>query len=112
MPKRNISAGMIRRSVLGFIALTTIQALADTSLTQFGITWTISGTNQTGQYANGDYWVVGPAGIISISNTQHVYGVSPGPGMDGSEINPGTDTKQGYESRLSNYQASRNRSTP
>lgn len=88
------------------------QTVATTLLSQHGITWLLEGQPQTGQYANGDYWVVAPAKIIGISNNQHIYGFSPSTGMDGSEINPGTDTKQGYDSRMNNYQASRNRSLP
>jgi hypothetical protein len=38
-----------------------------TSVSQFGITWTFSADHQVGQYANGDFWVVGPVTITGIS---------------------------------------------
>jgi hypothetical protein len=80
-----------------------VQALAYTSISQFGITWTISGTNQTGQYANGDYWVIGPVNIISISTTFHTNGFSPAAGNDGSMINPRGGPSHGYDSRQGGY---------
>jgi hypothetical protein len=73
------------------------------SLTQFGITWTISGTNQTGQYANGDYWIVGPVTITSIGNSFHTNGFSPAVGNDGSMINPRAGPSHGYDSRQGGY---------
>ena len=63
-----------------------------TSISQFGITWTIAGTNQTGQYANGDYWVIGPVNIISITNSLRILpadlGTNLSAKLDGSMINP------------------------
>ena len=38
-----------------------------TKITQFGITWTFEGENTSGQFVNGDWWVVGPVTITSIS---------------------------------------------
>ena len=38
-----------------------------TSVSQWGITWTFDGDYTTGQYANGDYWVVGPVNITAIT---------------------------------------------
>jgi hypothetical protein len=103
MRNRNIFAGLILLSVpvLGFVI--SVQALAYTSISQFGITWTISGTNQTGQYANGDYWVIGPVNIISISTTFHTNGFSPAAGNDGSMINPRAGSSHGYDSRQGGY---------
>ena len=56
-------------------------ATQSTSLTQYGITWTFNGTYETGQFANGDYWVVGPLAIQSVSP-------APGGGQNGSMVNP------------------------
>jgi len=36
------------------------------SITQFGITWTFDKEYETGQFINGDYWVVGPVKIVSV----------------------------------------------
>lgn len=36
---------------------------AATSVTQYGITWTFNTDYTTGQYANGDYYVVAPSGV-------------------------------------------------
>ena len=37
------------------------------SVTQYGITWHFGETRETGRYANGDWWVVGPVTITSIT---------------------------------------------
>ena len=58
----------------------------DTSISQFGITWVCKGTVSTGQYANGDYWVVGPVQIIAITNNFHTNGLLPSIGLEGSMI--------------------------
>ncbi len=82
------------------------------SITQYGITWTFDRAYQVGQFATGDYWVVGPVTITSITNSYHVHGFTPVQGQDGSMINPGTNTKQGYDHSLSSYNASLNVSYP
>jgi hypothetical protein len=67
------------------------------SITQYGITWTFDKEYQTGQYANGDWWVVGPIVLHGISNSgYHVDGRKPGVGNDISIVNPPTD----YTARL------------
>jgi hypothetical protein len=64
-----------------------------TSITQYGITWTFSTKVQTGQFVTGDYYVVGPCTITSITP-------APGGGRNGSELNPPlNDSKSGYDSR-------------
>lgn len=66
---------------------------ADTSITQHGITWTFDRDYHVGQFVNGDYWVVGPVTIISVS-----------PAWDGekngSMVDPVPLAKQGYDSRI------------
>lgn len=37
------------------------------SVTQYGVTFTFSATKVVGQYANGDWWVLGPVSITSIT---------------------------------------------
>jgi hypothetical protein len=88
---------------LAFIAVN-LQVSAATSVTQYGITWTFDKDYQTGEYANGDYWIVGPVKVVSIENSFHKVEA----GLDGSMVNPGVDTKQGYDKRLSNYKENLN----
>jgi len=42
-------------------------AYAATSIEQYGITWQFDDDYQTGQFANGDYWVLGPVTITQIT---------------------------------------------
>ena len=42
------------------------------SITQHGITWTFDRDCPAGQFVNGDWWVVGPVQVVSVSP-------SPGP---------------------------------
>jgi hypothetical protein len=97
---------------IGVVVLTVVWGLAgaaqQSSVTQYGITWTFSQAREVGQYCNGDYWVVGPVNITSITNSWHTHGFTPGKGQDGSMINPGGGGNQGYDSTLTSYQANLN----
>ncbi len=69
------------------------------SISQFGIIWTFSAPVTFGQFANGDYWVVGPVTINDIDPpSQELDGRI----MNGSMLDPsprdGTD--QGYDSAM------------
>ena len=68
-------------------------------VTQHGITWTFDTDYEVGQFANGDYWVVGPVTIVAIDPPSVIAG---GRTMHGSMINPspldGSD--QGYDSAM------------
>lgn len=68
------------------------------AITQYGITWTFDQDYPTGQFVNGDYYVVGPVRIISITpNTQTVNGRV----VNGSMINPNAGSRNnGYDSEL------------
>jgi hypothetical protein len=65
-------------------------------ITSNGITWTLSApiaTTSVGQFISGDYWIIGPVTISSVS-----------PGWDGttsgSMVNPvASSNKQGYDNR-------------
>jgi hypothetical protein len=90
---------------------------AATSVSQYGITWTFDRDYVVGRFCTGDYWVVGPIRITSISTDLHAAGFIPGPGQDGSMVNPTGGEKQGYDSRLncngvSFYDASLNAALP
>jgi len=66
---------------------------------QFGITWTFSKDYSVGQFANGDYWVVGPVTIIKIDPASvEVNGRT----INGSMVNPSPrlNKKEGYDSEL------------
>ena len=75
------------------------------SITQYGITWTFDREYQYGQFVNGDYWVVGPVVIRSITPDAT-------PGRNGWEINPQSHTNQPYDNRISNYNAASQPSLP
>lgn len=84
------------------------------SISQFGITWDFAEEAEYGQFANGDYWVVGPVSISRITPASvETMGITTGyeftPStsgdaeprtMHGSMLNPSprSNTTQGYES--------------
>jgi hypothetical protein len=79
-----------------------LSAAQQTSVTQYGITWTFDKTYEVGQFANGDYWVVGPVTIDSVSidfSMDSVFTVST-PGRNGSVVNPMPGQAQGYDDRV------------
>ena len=101
----------------GNIALTTVifvwaafSIIADgaKSVTQYGITWFFYSDYTVGQYANGDYWVVGPikiTNITPISNTD-----TSGWTRNGTMVNPAVGPVQGYDSSIRFTGASWNQS--
>lgn len=95
-----------------------------TSLTQFGITWTFDADYTTGQYANGDYYVVAPSGLtitgISPASTieavrnKHPSGTVTNSTINGSMVNPvaGVSAVTGFDSGTADYSASYNAARP
>ncbi|MEM7260563.1 MAG: hypothetical protein AAF488_01140 [Planctomycetota bacterium] len=69
------------------------------SITRNGITWQFDGLYPVGQFVTGDWWVVGPVTIISVSPT-------PSGGRHGSMLNPPCQTACGYDSRIPFYDSS------
>ncbi|MHB8139327.1 MAG: hypothetical protein ACYDGO_13215 [Smithellaceae bacterium] len=64
------------------------------SITQYGITWTFKKPVRIGRFVNGDYYVVGPTTITSITPV-------PKDGRNGSCLNPSaTIEKTGFDSRI------------
>jgi hypothetical protein len=67
---------------------------------QWGITWTFAEAVPYGQYANGDYWVIGPVTIASVT-----------PDFDGAhhglEVNPSDVVAQGFDARVADFDATR-----
>ncbi len=82
------------------------------SLTQHGITWTFDKKVEAGTFCNGDYWVIGPVHVVGITTNLHAPGFLPKPGEDGSMVNPGTDARQGYDNRITSYDATLNAALP
>lgn len=76
------------------------QVLAS-SITNFGVTWQFDEPVPVGQFANGDWWVVGPVDIVSISPPSQSVG---GRIINGSMVNPGQtqieNAEHGYDSTL------------
>jgi hypothetical protein len=59
-------------------------AWGGTSVSQWGITWTFSEDRPTGQFINGDWWVIGPVTVTQISPASSPLGgamVNPVPGQ-------------------------------
>ena len=83
-------------------------ASAATSVTRSGITWTFDRDYPTGQFVNGDPWVVGPVKITAISPRSTT--ASDGATLHGSMINPVINSSQGYDSRMkfNTYAAAKN----
>ena len=69
-------------------------------VSSYGITWTFGGSYEVGQFANGDWWVVGPVRIIAIDPPSVSSG---GRIMNGSMVNPPTEDYQGYDSAMYTY---------
>jgi len=91
--------------VATLVLLCSSAAFADTAkqVSQYGITWTFDAEYEVGQFVNGDYWVVGPCSVVSVS-PDPVYGEK---GRNGSMVNPEVKERsgQGYDSRTSSYDA-------
>jgi hypothetical protein len=94
---------LISMVILGLVTTAAAQNAADPApreqIAQFGITWTFDRPYPAGQYANGDWWVVGPVNIIRIDPASREVD---GRTRHGSMINPSPrlGTRQGYDSTL------------
>lgn len=69
-----------------------------TSITQYGITWTFDQAYPTGQFVNGDYWVVGPVTIVSIDPPSTIVPAQENRAIHGSMLDPAVGPLQGYDS--------------
>jgi hypothetical protein len=96
------------------------RATTSATVTQHGITWTFDQARPTGQFVNGDWWVVGPVTVVSVSpsagpaaedraggSVERIYGASAMSAdrrmRNGSMVSPQPGREQGYDSRLKNY---------
>jgi hypothetical protein len=68
-------------------------------VSQFGITWTFDKEYTVGQFANGDYWVIGPVTIVGINPASVELN---GRVINGSMINPSPrlGQRQGYDGAM------------
>lgn len=64
-----------------FIGLNAANAAQTSSISQWGITWYFDKDYTYGQFANGDYWILGPVTITSITPAFDGYN-------NGWEVNP------------------------
>jgi hypothetical protein len=91
------------------VALTVATGLQmASSVSQYGITWTFDKPYQVGQFVTGDWWVVGPVTIVSVTPAPLGTGASY---RNGSMVNPslangGTQsTYQAYDGRIDGFHA-------
>ena len=87
----------------GGLALTAFSGIAradlplDSAVTRDGITWTFDRPVPVGRFVNGDYYVVGPVTVVSISPVPQTAS----PYMNGSIKNPPTaNLKSSFDERL------------
>ncbi|MCH6255009.1 Ig-like domain-containing protein [Puniceicoccaceae bacterium K14] len=88
---------------------------ATDEITSNGITWTFDREVVYGTFITGDFWIVGPANVIDISNSLNSSSYTPRVGQNGSMLNPllGHDRQeQGYDDGLNSYNASLNVGRP
>ncbi len=78
------------------------------SVSQFGITWTFDREYPTGQFVNGDHWVVGPVSIVKIDPPSIKQ--EGGRIVNGSMLNPTIGPNAGFDTKPkeANYDASLN----
>lgn len=100
-----------------------LQGATTTQISQFGITWNFSQPVEYGQFVNGDYWVVGPVTVSSVSPAPSVApsnevndlgtnnwgdtGLQDNTSRrNGSMVVMAPSSAQGYDSRGRGYQSS------
>ncbi len=83
------------------LALGCLRLPADqvSQITQYDFTWTFDKPVTAGKYVTGDWWVVGPVTVTSVSP-------APANGQNGSMINPKATPAQAYDNRGPGYDAS------
>ena len=97
---RYISFALIVLSALAALAAHASPAEPERlAITQYGVTWTFTASIQAGRFLTGDWWVVGPVTLKSITP-------APAPGRHGSVVNPPAGRSQGYDDRISGFDAS------
>jgi hypothetical protein len=91
--------------LFGLVLPGLVWAAQNSSVSQYNITWTFDKSYETGQFANGDWWVIGPVTITAIT-----------PAFDGShhgwEVNTTSTSHQGFDTRAARFDAGRVPSLP
>ena len=72
------------------------------SVTQYGITWKFEKPAPVGQFVTGDYYVVGPVTVASVTPAPAGSGKAY---RNGSMLNPPTDLSLGYDGRIRGFDA-------
>ncbi|MBT3285976.1 MAG: hypothetical protein HN380_01425 [Victivallales bacterium] len=65
---------------------------------QYGVVWRFAGEALCGRFVTGDWWVVGPVTVTGVTPV-------PEAGKHGSVVNPPAGSKQGYDQRISGFDA-------
>ena len=68
-------------------------------VTDGSISWEFSSSVQTGKFANGQYWVVGPMTIVEVTPSYNGRN-------NGFEVNPVNTISQGFDDRIRNFDSS------
>jgi hypothetical protein len=66
------------------------------SVSQYGVVWTFDRPVPAGRFVTGDWWVVGPATVRSVSPV-------PTAERHGSVVNPPAGDRQGYDHRIAHF---------
>ncbi len=95
--RRNVNRLVVFSLLMILLFCQTIDA--ERQISQFGITWTFNRDYTVGQFANGDYWVLGPVTIIGIDPPSFETNDRT---MNGSMVNPSPKLGriQGYDSAM------------
>lgn len=123
-----IVVASLSASTQGHAALVEPPAQHQQEITQHGITWRFDKPYRVGRFVTGDYWVVGPVNIVSVSpapgpsqetdnsEVKSIYGAAAMQNdnlqRNGSMIITKPSEQQGYDSRLKNYKAERSATFP
>ncbi|MDP2974106.1 MAG: hypothetical protein Q8N60_03585, partial [Candidatus Diapherotrites archaeon] len=101
-------------SLLFLALLSSANAATCNSISQYGMTWAFDKAYECGQFANEDYWVVGPVTIVNINPASTNIA---GRVMNGAMINPNGDNDnsgddesntQGFDSLAGYFDSSLN----
>lgn len=71
-------------------------SLSVNAITDGNISWDFSSSVQSGKFANGDYWVVGPVTITAITPSYNGQN-------NGFEVNPSDPVIQGFDTRIAAF---------
>ena len=73
-----------------------VSAAMASSISQYGITWTFDQEYETGQFVNGDYWVLGPVTVTSVTPVWDGN-------KNGSMLDPVPGADQSYDTRINDW---------